>query len=105
MLVKRGNEGSKDLSGHPGFPESLAKSVESARMDHLVFPDGLDYPGNLVRLGNQVQLAKKDQTESEELVDILAKKDFLVKLGIQDRRVKLDFPEKPVGPEKRVRSV
>ena len=105
MLVQLGNEGIRDLSDHPGFPESLAKSVELAQMGLLVFLDGLDYLDNLVRLGNLVQLAKKDQMESEELVGILAKKGFLEKLGIQDRWVMLDFLEKPVGPEKRVKSV
>ena len=105
MLVQLGNEGTKDLTDHLVFLENLAKSVELAPMGLLVFPDSQDSPDDLVRQVSLVQLAKKDQMELEELVDILAKKDFREKLGIKGRRVKLDFPEKPVDLVKRVRSV
>ena len=105
MLVQLGNEETKDLMDHPGFLENLAKSVELALMDLLVFPDSQGSPDDLVRQESLVQLAKKDQMELEELVDIPAKKDFLEKLGIQGQRVKLDFPGRPVDLVKRVRSV
>ena len=105
MLVQWGNEGTKDLTDHPGFLENLAKSVELALMGLLVFPDSQGSPDDLVRQESLVQLAKKDQMELEELVDIPAKKDFREKWGIKGRRVKLDFPEKPVDLVERVRLV